>query len=146
MIVDAEGLVLGRVCCFVAKQALLGESVIVINAEKAMLSGNKEMILRKEFRWLEVRNLGSPLKGPNHEKRPDKYVRRAIRGMLPWHKFRGRDAFARVMVYMGTPAEEIKKVHNLDIKSAKIEKLESQRKKVSGLSVAEVCKAIGGKF
>jgi ribosomal protein L13 len=66
--------------------------------------------------------------------------------MLPWHKYRGRDAFARVMVYMGVPAEEIKKVHNIDIKSAKIEKLESQRKKVSGLSVAEVCKAIGGKF
>jgi large subunit ribosomal protein L13 len=146
MIVDAEGLVLGRVCSFVAKQALLGENVIVINAEKAMLSGSKEMILRKELRWLEIQNIGSPLKGPNHERRPDKYVRRAIRGMLPWHKFRGRDAFARIMVYMDVPVEEIKKVHNIDVKSAKIEKLEREQKKVSGLSVAEVCKAIGGKF
>ncbi len=146
MIVDAEGLVLGRVCSFVAKQALLGENVIVINAEKAMLSGRKEMILQKELRWLEIQNIGSPLKGPNHEKRPDKYVRRAIRGMLPWHKYRGRDAFSRVMVYMGVPTEEIKKFHNVDVKSAKIEKLEKARKPVSGLSVAEVCKAVGGKF
>jgi len=116
MIVDADGLVLGRVCSFAAKQALLGEDVIVINAEKAMLTGSKEMILKKELRWLEVRNLGSPLKGPNHEKRPDKYVRRAIRGMLPWHTFRGRDAFSRVYVYIGVPEEEIKKAHNIDIK------------------------------
>jgi large subunit ribosomal protein L13 len=146
MIVDAEGLVLGRVCSFVAKQALLGENVIVINAEKAMLSGNKEMILQKELRWLDVRNIGSPLKGPNHEKRPDKYVRRAIRGMVPWHKYRGRDAFSRIMVYMGVPAEEIKKMHGVDIKTEKIEKIESQRKPVSGMTVAELCKAIGGKF
>ncbi len=146
MIVDAEGLVLGRVCSFVAKQALLGENVIVINAEKAMLSGDKEMILHKELQWLEVRNIGSPLKGPNHEKRPDKYVRRAIRGMVPWHKYRGREAFARIMVYMGVPAEEIKKMHGVDVKTEKIERLESQRKQVSGMTVAELCKAIGGKF
>jgi len=88
-----------------------------------MLTGSKEMILKKELRWLEVRNLGSPLKGPNHEKRPDKYVRRAIRGMLPWHTFRGRDAFSRVYVYIGVPEEEIKKAHNIDIKTAKIERL-----------------------
>jgi len=118
----------------------------VINAEKAMLTGSKEMILKKELRWLEVRNLGSPLKGPNHEKRPDKYVRRAIRGMLPWHTFRGRDAFSRVYVYIGVPEEEIKKAHNIDIKTAKIERLEGPCKHVSGMTVAEVCRAIGGKF
>lgn len=146
MIIDAEGLVLGRVCTVAAKSALLGEDVIVVNAEKAVISGRKEMVMAKELRKLEIKNLGNPQHGPFHQKKPDRFVRRAIRGMLPWHKHRGREAYRKVMVYMGVPAEEIKKVYNVDIKQAKIEKLNNMKKPVEGVTVEEVCKVIGGKF
>jgi len=146
MIVDAEGCVLGRVCGFVAKKAMLGEEVIVINAEKALMSGNKEMIFRKEHAKLDIKNLGNPQKGPFHEKRPDKYMRRSIRGMLPWHRYRGREAFSKVMVYMGSPAEEIMKKHNIDLGKAKIEKIPSAKKKIRGVTLEELCRYIGGKF
>lgn len=146
MIINAEGQILGRLCTFVAKKALLGEEVIVVNAEKAVISGNKEVIFRKELEKLKIRNLGNPRKGPFHQKRPDKFVRRSIRGMLPWRKSRGREAFKRVMVYIGIPEEEIKKRHDIDIKKTKIEDLNGMKKDIKGTTVGEVCRFIGGKF
>ncbi len=146
MIINAEGHILGRLCTFVAKKALLGEDVIVVNAEKAVISGNKDVIFRKELEKLKIRNLGNPRKGPFHQKRPDRFVRRSIRGMLPWKKSRGREAFKRIMVYIGIPEEEIRKRHNIDIKKAKIEDLNEMKKDIKGITVGEVCRFIGGKF
>jgi large subunit ribosomal protein L13 len=145
IIIDASNTVLGRVCSKAAKIALLGDQVVVINAEKAVVSGDRDMILGKELAKLEIRNLGNPQKGPFHEKRPDKYVRRAIRGMLPWHRYRGREAFAKVQVYIDVPESEIKKNHKVDIKTAKIEKL-ANKKKGAYITVADLCRSIGGKF
>ena len=48
MIVDAKDLVVGRVASFCAKKALLGEEIIVINVDKAIISGNKKNILTRE--------------------------------------------------------------------------------------------------
>ena len=45
MIIDAENLVLGRLASFVAKQALLGENIDIINCEKAIVLGDKKEIL-----------------------------------------------------------------------------------------------------
>lgn len=148
MIINAEGYILGRLCTFAAKKALLGEKVIVVNAEKAVISGKRDVILREELQKLEIRNLGNPLRGPFHQKRPDKFVRRSIRGMLPWKKPRGREAFKRVMVYIGIPEEEIKKRHDIDIKKTEIVDLNEMNKgiKMKGTTVGEVCRFIGGKF
>ena len=145
IIIDASNTVLGRVCTKAAKSALLGDQVVVINAEKAVVSGDRDMILRKELAKLEIRNLGNPQKGPFHEKRADKYVRRAIRGMLPWHRYRGREAFAKVQVYIDVPEAEIKKNHKVDVKTAKIEKF-ANKKKGAYITVADLCRSIGGKF
>ncbi|MBN2250709.1 MAG: 50S ribosomal protein L13 [Candidatus Altiarchaeota archaeon] len=146
MIVDAEGKVLGRLCSFVAKKALLGENVIVVNAEKAVVSGDPDMVLGKEIRKLRIKNLGNPQHGPFHQKRPDRYVRRSIRGMLPWHKYRGREAFKRVMVYVGVPADELMKKHNINMNETRMEKLGEAGKDARGITVAEICRAVGGKF
>ncbi len=147
MIVDAKGQVLGRMSSFVAKKALLGESVIVINAESALISGRKEAIFQQNLDKLEIRNKGDMTKGPFHQKRPDKFVRKVIRGMLPWKKTRGREAYKRVMVYVGSPREEILKKHGVDINKEKAEKIESKRKGLNGYAtVGEVCRFIGGKW
>lgn len=146
IIIDADGMVLGRVCSYAAKKALLGEEVVIVNAEKAIISGKKDMVLRKEKRKLEIRNLGNPAKGPFHQKRPDKYVRRAVRGMLPWHKFRGREAYRKVMVYIGFPADEIKKKYGIEPSQEEIQKPDTAKKKINGVTVEEVCKALGGRI
>jgi len=144
MIVNADGHVLGRLASFVAKQALLGRDVIVVNAEKALISGKRESVLRENMEKLRIRNLGNPRKGPFHQKRPDRFVRRAIRGMLPMRSRRGREAFKRINVYIGVPKGEIKRRHDIDIDKEKIENLDELKKNLrSYVTVEEICRHIG---
>jgi large subunit ribosomal protein L13 len=146
MIVNAEGQILGRLAAFAAKQALLGNEIIVVNAEKAIVSGKKDSIFREEMEKLDIRNLGNPKKGPFHQKRPDRFVRRTIRGMLPWEKPRGREAFRRVQVYMGVPKDEIKKRHGMEIEKSRIQDLEGKKAVENYTTVADICRFIGGKW
>lgn len=101
-IIDATGLVLGRMASIVAKRLLNGENIIIVNAEKAVISGDKHTIIRGYHDYLQI---GHPGKGPLHPRRPDRIVKRAVRGMLPYKQPRGRDAFRRLRVYMGIPLE-----------------------------------------
>lgn len=145
MIIDADGQVLGRLSTYVAKQALLGNEMVVVNAEKAIISGKREDILKEYLSRLERRSKGSIKKGPYHQKRPDRFVRKVIRGMLPWGKIRGRDAFKRVMVYIGLPKEEIKKKHNIDVDKEK--PINLNKKDIDNyLTVGDVCRFIGGSW
>ena len=101
-IIDANGLILGRLASNVAKRLLEGERVIILNAGKAAISGKKQHIIEEAKAFLEV---GHPRKGPYHPRRPDRIVSRAIRGMLPWRKPKGKEAYKRLRVYLGTPVE-----------------------------------------
>ena len=135
IIIDANGLILGRMASNVAKRLLQGETVIILNAEKAAISGKKQSIVTNAKTFLEV---GHPRKGPNHPRRPDRIVTRTIRGMLPYRKPRGRQAFKRLRVYLGIPMElEDKKVQTIIEASA--DKLKSPY-----ISVGELAKEIGG--
>lgn len=100
-IIDASGLILGRMASIVAKRLLNGERIIIVNAEKAVISGNKYMIINHYHNYLQI---GHPGKGPLHPRRPDRIVRRAIRGMLPYKQPRGKAALKRLRVFMGVPA------------------------------------------
>lgn len=104
-IVDASNLILGRMASYVAKRALDGRSMIVINAERAVISGTKERVVARAKLKLKTRTLGNLEKSPTHPRKPDGYVRRVIRGMLPWKKTGGKNAFRRIKVYIGTPSE-----------------------------------------
>ena len=42
MIIDGEGCVLGRLASITSKNLLEGEEVVILNAEKIMLTGNKD--------------------------------------------------------------------------------------------------------
>ncbi len=105
MIIDGKDLVLGRLASFAAKRLLEGEHVIVVNSEQVVVSGRKEATFGVYEAWLEVRNLTNPRKGPFHLKRPEELVRRAIRGMLPFDKPKGRSAYSCLRVYVGVPPE-----------------------------------------
>lgn len=148
IVIDADGHVLGRLASYVAKKALLGESIIIVNAEKALISGSRENIIRKQRDKLEIRNIGNYTRGPFHQKRPDKFLRMAVRGMLPFKRPRGKDAYKRVMVYVGIPAEEIKRQHNIDVNAKEaIQRLDELKRKIKkSVTVGEVCHSIGGRF
>lgn len=119
IIVNAEKLILGRMATFVAKQALLGHEVRVINAEKAIISGTKAKTIADTQ---QAKNRGTPAKGPFITKMPDRYVRRVIRGMLPYKQAKGTEAYKRVLCYTGVP-EEFKDQTPVEIKGASFEKL-----------------------
>ncbi|MCX6694786.1 MAG: 50S ribosomal protein L13 [Candidatus Altiarchaeota archaeon] len=147
ILIDVSGLVLGRVCSYAAKKALLGEDVVVINAENALVSGEKELVFRQNLKKLDIKNKGNYTRGPFHQKRPDRYVRRAIRGMLPFEKMRGREAFKRVNVYIGAPAGEIKKNHDVELSKLKKEDLSGLKKTLRrSVTVGDLCKFIGGSW
>src|SRR5256886_14059495 len=78
--------------------------MVVINGERAGISGTKQRVVGKAKLKLMTRTLGNLEKSPTHPRKPDGYVRRVIRGMLPWKKTGGKDAFHRVKVYIGTPS------------------------------------------
>jgi large subunit ribosomal protein L13 len=75
----------------------------VVNAEKAVISGSKEHVVDAFKTRLGRRTLGSQTKAPKHPRRPEMYVRRVVRGMLPWKKPRGKMAYRRLEVYVGVP-------------------------------------------
>jgi len=101
-IIDAEGLILGRMASQVAKRLLNGEKVVIVNAEKAIISGKRLSILREMQDFLQI---GHFRKGPYHPRRPDTIVKRVIRGMLPRKKPRGKEALKRLRVYIGIPED-----------------------------------------
>jgi len=103
LLVDANNTVAGRLATAVAKQLLQGEYVIVINAEKAVLSGDRSSLVQQYKERLGIRTRSAPWKGPLHPRQPDRILRRIIRGMVPWKKDRGRNAMKRLRVYTGNP-------------------------------------------
>jgi len=101
-VIDASGLILGRMASVVAKRLLSGESIVIVNAEKATISGKRLSRVREAKAFLEV---GHPGKGPFHPRRPDQIVRRTVRGMLPHRLPKGQAAFKRLRVFLGVPLE-----------------------------------------
>ncbi len=100
---DAEQMVVGRLGTKVAKAALLGENVVIVNAEKAIITGDPRMLIDAWRAKLNIRTSSNPRRGPFHTRRPDKMVRRMLRGMLPWPKPRGKAALKRIKIYIGVP-------------------------------------------
>ena len=101
-LVNAEGLIVGRLCSKVAKRLLNGEEVIILNAEKAVFSGKKKSKLLEAHIFLEV---GAPKRGPFHYRSPDRFLRKAVRGMVPYKQPKGKNAYKRLKVFMGVPLE-----------------------------------------
>jgi large subunit ribosomal protein L13 len=112
-IVDAEGQNLGRLASAIAETLAgkrspwytrhcdTGDFVVVVNAEKITVTGNK---LRDKKYWrhsgypggIRSRSLGEQL-----ERRPEEVLRKAVRGMLPKNSL-GRAQLMKLKVYAGT--------------------------------------------
>ena len=119
VLIDATGLIVGRMASAVAKRLLQGERITIVNAERAVISGKRLSRVKEAKKFLEV---GHPGKGPYHPRRPDRILRRTIRGMLPRKKPKGQEAYRRLRVYIGFP-EEFKGEEPQTISDAQAEKL-----------------------
>merc|ERR1711981_525116 len=111
-VIDARDHLLGRLASFVAKEALLGQKIVVVRCEELVISGSH---IRNKLKLLMKRNKRmntNPRKGPFHHKSPADMFMRVVRGMLPHVWYRGSAAFQRVKAVEGIPApfDEIKKV------------------------------------
>lgn len=114
LLVDAEGLVLGRLAAVVANVLRgkhkptftphmdCGDNVIVINAEKVKLTGNK--LKDKKFYWhtgypggIKERTIGELLTG----KFPERVIEKAVERMVPRGPL-GRQQMRNLKVYAGT--------------------------------------------
>jgi large subunit ribosomal protein L13 len=112
-IVDAEGKVLGRLCSQIANvlrgkhkptftpHADAGDFVVVINADKIKLTGNKE---DQKTYWRYTGYYGGE-KGTTARKmratHPDRMITIAVQGMLPKGPL-GRQQIKKLKVYGGT--------------------------------------------
>ncbi len=140
-IVNADGLVLGRLASKVAKMLLKGEEVIIVNAEKAIITGNRDDVFAKYKQRTELRTRTNPRRGPFYPRRSDELVRRTIRGMLPWKTHRGRMAFKRLRVYVGLP-KEFEGADLETISEAHMSRLATPKY----VRVGEVARFLGGKM
>ena len=137
-IYNGEGMILGRLAARVAKDALLGEEVSIVNCEKIMVSGAKQITFadaKQKRGWG-----GHPHRRQVHSRVPDKWVRRTVRGMLPWKQARGKEAYKLIRCYNGVPegftGEEL-----ITLKDSSINKLPN----LKYVSIGEICRHIGGK-
>ena len=111
-VIDAEGLVLGRVATEVARRLRgkhkptfaphidTGDHVIVVNADKVVLSadkGDKKMVYRHTGYpgGLKQQTYGRLL-----SEKPAEAIRRSVRGMLPKTRL-GRQQLKKLKVYAG---------------------------------------------
>ena len=135
-IVDAEGLILGRMASIIAKRLLEGEKIDIVNAESVIVSGKRLQVIN---RWKEFLNVGGRGRGPVHWRRPNTIVRRTIRGMLPYRKARGREAFRRLKVHIGVP-EELTDAMKISIQEASTSMLDGRY-----VTIGEIASNIGWK-
>ncbi len=137
-VINADGLIMGRLASSVAKRLLAGETIFVVNAENAIISGSKVTTFGE---YEEKRSRGSKEFGPYFPKRPERIIKRTVRGMLPYKKSRGRDAFARLKVYVGVP-DEFKGEELTTLDEASIERLSTGKY----MTIGDLSRKLGSKF
>ncbi|MBS3139194.1 50S ribosomal protein L13 [Candidatus Woesearchaeota archaeon] len=135
-IINGENCIAGRIASNAAKAVLLGEQVVVVNCGKMIITGSPRTTLEK---FLDVSHRrGKPTKGPFYHRRPDMFVRRIIRRMLPKNA-RGVACFKKVMCYTDVPTQ----FANAEIiKSASADKVVLSKH----ITIAKLCEGLGGKW
>jgi len=113
-VIDAEGLVLGRLATVIANRLRgkhktsytphmdCGDNIVVINAEKVVLTGDK--LQQKKFYWhtnfpggIKERTIGALLNG----RFPERVIEKAVERMVPRGPL-GRKQMKNLRVYKGT--------------------------------------------
>ena len=105
IIINAEGLVAGRLASKIAKEVIKGENVIVFNASKAIIVGKESAIMPKYSQRVNARVLSNPLYGPKYHRIPSKMLRRMVKGMLPNKSRTAERLIKQLEIFNDTPKE-----------------------------------------
>ncbi|MBT8144418.1 MAG: 50S ribosomal protein L13 [Gammaproteobacteria bacterium] len=111
-VVDAAGKTLGRLATEIARRLRgkhkpvytphvdTGDYIVVVNAEKVRVTGNKlnDKIYYRHTGY--IGNLKQEPLGKLLKRRPEKVIETAVKGMLPKNRL-GRDMFRKLKVYAG---------------------------------------------
>ncbi|NVM35208.1 MAG: 50S ribosomal protein L13 [Candidatus Lokiarchaeota archaeon] len=143
---DASNKILGRFCSQIAKRVLLGEYIVIINAKNAIISGTKRDIHEKYLTRLNISTATNPRRGPFHERRPDTFMRRVVKQMLPRKKLRGKEALKRVNVYISDIPERFKSKYQILVPN-EISKADKNRLSYYNkyITLENLCQRIGWK-
>ena len=127
-VIDAEGKALGRVASLAATYLRgkhkptytphidCGDNIIIINAEKVLLTGNKENTKKYYNHSMYEGGLRERTAKEMKERYPEEMVERAVKGMLP-HNRLGRQMYKKLFVYKGaTHKHEAQKPVALEVK------------------------------
>lgn len=137
IVIDGKELIVGRAATVIAKKALLGETIRVVNCDQMLVTGSKAFLVQENHRR---RVQGTWSKGPFYFRMPDRYVRRVIRGMLPHTTARGKQAYSRILCYIGFP-DEFKNEKLITIETANVKKV----KNLKYMTVIQLSKLMGAK-
>lgn len=141
VVIDATGHIVGRLASIVAKRLLNGEDIVVVNAEKAIVTGRRKVVFGEYYERHHMGSTTSRMRGagPNYPRRPDMILRRTISRMMPYQQPRGRAALKHLRVYIDVPEAH---------KGAKLETVEVAKRPPQGpyMSLGEVSKLLGSKF
>lgn len=135
-VIDADGLVLGRMSSVIAKSLLNGEEITIINCEKALISGNRNNIMEEYER---SRAMGKVRKGPFFPRMPDRIMRRTISRMMQHRMPKGKAAMARLTIHIGVPP----KLRDAKVESLDVAKKTSLRKY---LTLGDIARELGAQF
>ena len=141
LVIDATNMVLGRMATQTAsillkkkpyftvgsKDGLVEinpadhKDVYIINADKAIISGNPKRITQRYLQRIHIKTNTNPRRGPFHPRTPENIVKRAIRGMVPHRQHTGKVAMHKLKIFVGTPSflAEEKPIHFVDADAAK---------------------------
>ena len=138
IIIDGKDMILGKVASYTAKQLLKKENIVLLNAGKLIITGNKKDIVDKYLKRRSVKPKQNPSHRPRWPRVPNLLVRRVVRGMLPYKSQRGRDAYKRLKVYTDAPEELKAKVK--ENRAFEILKAQNIRKHIT---VKQLCEYLG---
>ncbi len=111
-VVDADGKTLGRLSTEIARRLRgkhkpeytphvdTGDYIVVVNAEKVRVTGDKEQAKMYHHHTGYIGSLKSINLGKLREKAPERIIEKAVKGMLPKNAL-GRDMYRKLKVYAG---------------------------------------------
>ncbi len=115
-IIDGKDMILGRLGSKIAKRALFGEEIKIVNCKEIVILGTKKFLVDKYKKKLSNKVIKQ---GPYYSRSPADIVKRSLRNMLPYKNKRGIEAFKRITCYNSVPSTLINKEKEI-VEAAKI--------------------------
>ncbi|MDD3084073.1 MAG: 50S ribosomal protein L13 [Candidatus ainarchaeum sp.] len=139
MIINAEGLVAGRLASKIAKKAINKETITIINAEKAIIVGTRNSIMPKFEQRVNASVKSNPHYGPKYDRIPSKMLRKIIKGMLPRRKKTAEKIIKQITIYNSIPK-------NINLEKMEIIENVKCNEKHDFMYLKEIAELLGGKW